>query len=223
MDINFPKAVFWDWDGTLVDSYSFLNDAHNFTLKALEFEPFKEGEYRKYFGKPRKVLYPAIYKDKSDEAVEIFQKYVLENSHKVQTMPDSEKVLDLLYKRNIPMGIVSNKKANLIRNELKKFGWEKYFKVVVGSGDACLDKPSSAPLLLAIEKSGINIDKNNYSFSDIFYIGDTENDLLCAKELGCKPIFFLNNQENSQYLVENYNPLIKFNSYKQLESILVAL
>ena len=217
MDLKMPRAVFWDWDGTLADSYGFLNDAHNFTLEALGFAPFKEGEYRNYFGKPRETLYPAIYKDKCDEAMVVFQGYVLENSHKIQVLPDSRAVLELLHQKNIPMGIVSNKKANLIEKELKYLGWDKYFKVVIGSGDARADKPSGAPLLLALENSGITD-----GFDDVWYVGDTENDLACAKEVGCHAIF-LNTLENSQDLVKKYSPLINFDSYIRLNSILVAI
>ena len=215
MKLKMPKAVFWDWDGTLADSYGFLNDAHNFTLTSLGFAPFKEGEYKEYFGKPREILYPAIYKDKGSEAMELFQGYVLEHSHKVQVLPDSRDVLELFYQKNIPMGIVSNKKARFIAKELKHLGWEKYFKIVIGAGDAHSDKPSSAPLLLALEKMSLNND-------NIWYVGDTENDLACAKDARCHPIF-LTGHENSANLVKKYNPLIEFDTYHQLREILVAI
>ncbi len=212
-----PNAVFWDWDGTLADSYGFLNDAHNFTLETLGFEPFKEGEYRQYFGKPRETLYPAIYKDKCDDAIAVFQEYVLKNSHKIKVLHGSREVLEFFHQKNIRMGIVSNKKANLIAQELKYLGWDRYFNIVIGSGDAKTDKPSGAPLLLALEKSGIADNVH-----DIWYVGDTENDLACAKEVGCHAIF-LNDQKNSRDLVKKYNPLINFDTYPQLKEILVAI
>ncbi len=215
--ITMPKAVFWDWDGTLVDSYNFLNDAHNHTLISLGFPPFKEGEYRNYFGKPREVLYPAIYKDKCDQAKEIFQKYVLGNSHKVQVLQGAEPVLDMLYKNNIPMGIVSNKKANLIAQELEYLGWSNYFKVIIGAGDAGSDKPSKEPLVLALKKAAIND-----AYEDIWYIGDTENDLLCAKNIGCKSVFFKDVSAVDK-LVDKYSPFISFSNYEQLQEILVAI
>lgn len=215
MKIKMPSAVFWDWDGTLADSYGFLNDAHNFTLEKLGFAPFKEGEYLKYFGKPRSILYPEIYKDKCDDAVEIFQGYVLKNTHKTQVLHGSREVLEIFYQKNITMGIVSNKKSNLIAKELKYLGWKQYFKVIIGSGDAHLDKPSGAPLLLALEEAEID----NYN---IWYVGDTENDLACAKEVGCHSVF-LTDQGNSKYLIKQYNPLISFDTYQQLKEILIAI
>ncbi|HRQ62224.1 MAG TPA: hypothetical protein PLO23_12085 [Alphaproteobacteria bacterium] len=51
--MSYPAAVFFDWDGTLVDSYGVLEAAHNHTRKALGFDPLPEGAFASYFGKPR--------------------------------------------------------------------------------------------------------------------------------------------------------------------------
>ena len=215
--LRLPDAVFWDWDGTLTDSYEFLNDAHNHTLQALGFPLFKDGEYRNYFGHPRDVLYPAIYKDKAAQAVDIFGAYVIENSHKVKTVEGAEEILGFFHERNMPMGIVSNKKANLIQEEIKHLGWEHFFSVLVGSGDADTDKPSSAPLILALEKAKIDRENNN-----IWYIGDTENDLACAQNAGCMSLF-MTGDTNTAQLIKTYDPLISFERYSQLKDILVAI
>ncbi len=215
--IEMPRAVFWDWDGTIADSYGFLNDAHNFTLEKLGFAPFKDGEYKAYFGKPRDTLYPAIYKDKCEEAKDVFGGYVLENSHKIQVLDKSLEALEFFYNNNIEMGIVSNKKAELIASELKHLGWNKYFKVIIGAGDAAADKPSSAPLLLALEQANINDNRQN-----IWYIGDTENDLACARDAGCKAVF-LAGHDDSVRLIAEYKPLVTFERYDELKEILVAI
>lgn len=215
--IELPQAVFWDWDGTLVDSYGFLNDAHNHTLTQLGFPPFEEGEYKNYFGKPRDILYPAIYKDKHVEAIDVFQEYVVENSHTIKTLPDSLHILDFFHDKDIAMGIVSNKRADLIKKEVKHHQWDKFFDVIVGAGDASEDKPSGAPLELALEKANIKCDKD-----DIWYIGDTENDLACAQNVGCHSLF-LEGVENSNELIEKYKPLKTFKTYLELKEFLVAI
>lgn len=216
-NIQQPDAVFWDWDGTLVDSYGFLNDAHSHTLVALGFQPFKDGEYKQYFGKPRDTLYPAIYKEKCEEAKEIFGKYVVQNSHKIPIIADGKIVLDYFHAQNIPMGIVSNKKSDLIALEVEHLGWQKYFTVIVGAGDADADKPSPAPLLLALERAGID-----HKTSKIWYVGDTENDLACAQGAGCASLF-LTGHEDTQELLRKYAPIITFENYSQLKEILVAI
>ncbi|MGH1403250.1 MAG: HAD family hydrolase [Alphaproteobacteria bacterium] len=214
-NLRWPDAVFWDWDGTIVDSYAFLNDAHNHTLTSLGFPAFKDEEYKEYFGKPREVLYPAIYKDKADQAMDIFQNYVFENSHKVTTIADTQDVLELFHQRNITMGIVSNKKANFIAEELKHTGFEKYFQTIVGAGDAEADKPSSAPLNLAIERTKTH-------GKSIWFVGDTENDLACAKEAN-SPSLFLKGHADSPKLIKQYKPLFSFDNYSQLKEFLVAI
>ncbi len=215
--IDFPDAIFWDWDGTLADSYSFLNDAHNHTLTTLGFEPFKQDEYKQYFGKPREILYPAIYKEKCDEAMEVFQTYVFDNSHKVQTIEDTQSVLEFFKAKDILMGVVTNKKGTFVSRELKHTKYDQYFSVLVGAGEAENDKPSAAPLNLALDKSGLSTGTHT-----IWYVGDTENDLACAKEAGC-PALFLKGEENTNELIRKYTPLISFDNYAQLREFLVAI
>lgn len=212
-----PDAVFWDWDGTIADSYGFLNDAHNYTLQALGFEPFKEDEYKLYFGKPRDVLYPAIYKDKCDEAKDIFQTYVFENSHKVKTIAGTHDVLAFFHQNNIPMGVVTNKKSSFVSRELKHTQFDQYFSVLVGAGDAAHDKPSGAPLQLALAQSEINPHTQT-----VWYVGDTENDLACAKEAGCQAVF-LKGEAETDALIKTYAPIISFDNYSQLKEFLVAI
>lgn len=217
MTYTLPQAVFWDWDGTIADSYSFLNDAHNHTLTQLGFPPFNGDEYREYFGKPREVLYPAIYKDKAEEAKEIFQSYVFENAHKVKIIDGCREVLDFFKNHNIPMGVVSNKKASFIKEEMKHADLEKYFCTLIGAGDALADKPSSKPLDLAIETSGISAEYKN-----IWLVGDTENDLACATAANAVAIFYDDGHQASS-LIEQYNPYFTFKNYQDFKEFLVAI
>lgn len=212
-----PEAVFWDWDGTIADSYSFLNDAHNHTLVKLGFNAFEEDEYKAYFGKPRDALYPTIYKEKHLEAMEIFQEYVFENAHNVQVLPHVKPVLEFFADRGIPMGIVSNKKANFIAEELRHTGLADFFQILIGAGEAQADKPSGAPLRLALERTSITAPPEN-----IWYVGDTENDLACANDVGC-PALFLKGHADTDALLQKYPPLISFDNYSQLREFLVAI
>ncbi len=212
-----PDAVFWDWDGTIADSYAFLNDAHNHTLVSLGFEPFVGDEYREYFGKPREVLYPAIYKNKCDEAKEVFQKYVFENAHKVRIIEGCSDVLKLLHERGVTMGIVSNKKASFIQEELKHTEFEPYFSIVLGAGEAEADKPSSAPLLMALERCDIDLKTSN-----VWFVGDTENDLACAEGAGVSGIFYEDGTQDKD-LTARYETHFIFKHYNAFHQFLVAI
>lgn len=172
-----PKAIFFDWDGTLVDSFAFLEAAHNHVLQTYDRAPFSPGAFKEYFGKPREEIYPALYADKADEARGKFEAYVKENNTKtLKPMDGAEELLQTLENLNITMGVVSNKLPEFINAEIDHFGWRKYFASSVGAKEAANDKPSPDPLLLGIERA--NIEPNMHQ---IWYVGDTEIDQGCAK------------------------------------------
>lgn len=212
-----PKAIFFDWDGTLVDSYGFLNDAHGFVLDALGFPPFYEGEYREYFGKPRDVLYPLIYKDKCEEAKALFESFVFENSHKIKAILGAGELLSHLEESDIRIGVVSNKKSIYIKKEAENLGWQKNFEVIVGGGDAPADKPSSEPLKYALREAKIDL-----SPDQIWFVGDTDADLSCAHEFGCVSVF-VDGHKDSVLWKEKYKPDLCVKDCFDLQKILVAL
>lgn len=215
--LNVPEMVFFDWDGTLVDSYGFLNDAHGFVLDALGFPPFKEGEYKQYFGMPREILYPKIYKDKGEEAKALFESYVFDNAHKIQRMEGADVLLEALDAMDIPMGVISNKKADYIRKEAQHLGWGDYFSVVVGAGDAPEDKPSAAPMHHAL-----SLMEARPRGEKIWLVGDTGNDLACARAFGCVPVF-IEGHKDTPVLIETYKPAISAKNCAAVQKILVAL
>ncbi len=180
-----PKAVFFDWDGTLVDSFAFLHAAHNHTRAQFGMEPFALEVFEGYFGQPREKLYAEIYgADNIEEAKGHFETYVYANhAEGLKPIVDAEEVLKALERLGVPCGVVTNKKRDLVEKEIQNYGWQDYFISVVGAGEAEADKPSSAPLLLAIERAGLDL-----PMPDIWYVGDTDNDLACANGAGCKSV-----------------------------------
>jgi len=211
-----PDAVFFDWDGTLVDTFCFLNDAHSCVLMQLGFEPFKNDEFKGYFGQPREKLYRTIYKDKFEEAKALFEIYVMENNHKINPLEGAEALLVALHGLDIPMGVVSNKKASFIQKECENFGWTDFFLTYVGAGEADEDKPSGAPLVLALERSGISAKDKH-----IWYVGDTENDLACAKNAGCE-LVFIKGHDDTKRLMDLYKPCLSVDNCTHLREFLVA-
>ncbi|MDH5722102.1 MAG: HAD family hydrolase [Alphaproteobacteria bacterium] len=216
--MHLPKAIFFDWDGTLVDSYSFLNDAHNHTMKELGFEPMKEGEYKKYFGKPRETLYPILYGDKGEDAKIVFGEYVLNNAHKIKPLSGAIELVEAVDQMDIPMGVVSNKKSEFLKKEAEHLGWLEYFTIFVGAGDAAHDKPSDAPLRLAVEESGLQ----TTAPQDIWFVGDTENDILCAKNFGCKAVLIIEGSEHNSLSIATH-PDVTAENCDELKRILFQI
>ena len=183
--IQLPKAVFFDWDGTLVDSFSFLHAAHNYARAQFGMPSFTLEKFSEYFGQPREQLYAEIYGENKETAKTHFESFVYNNyKDHLKPLPHAEEVVRFFYEHNIPCGVVSNKKRDLIEAEIENYGWQSYFISLVGAAEAQSDKPSSLPLKLAVERMGVDFDP-----SDIWFVGDTDNDLACSNEFGTQTVF----------------------------------
>lgn len=215
--IPLPQGVFLDWDGTLVDSYEFLQGAHNYVRSALGFPTFKGDEFKNYFGKPRDKLYDEIYGAKNDQARELFGQYVRKNHVKdLKPMPGADQLLRVMKDLGLTLGVVSNKKAEFLHLEIESYGWQGYFSSVVGAGDAAHDKPSADPLLLAVEKAGFR-----HGMENLWYVGDTDIDLQCAKNAKCPCVFITNGEKHADGWIETYKPFLIFANCAELTEFLL--
>jgi len=202
--VALPKAMYFDWDGTLVDSYEFLKSAHNNVKAQLGLEPFADDEFRYYFGKPREYIYETVYGDQAAKAWELFDIYVqAHHATELKAMDRAQNLLETLVDLNIVCGVVTNKRASLVRAEVEFYGWAEHFATVVGAGEAAEDKPSDAPLRLALSQSG------DFAAQDIWFIGDSEADAACAQKFGC-PFILIHETPESLEWFKKYTALHSF-------------
>lgn len=211
------KAVFWDWDGTLVDSFAFLHKTHNHVRAQFGMDGFTLEEFDGYFGKPREILYRNIYgAENIEEAKQHFETFVVENHHEIKPMAGAERLLEVFADIGLPMGVVTNKKGVLVRKEIANHGWDRFFVCeTVGAGEASEDKPSSAPLILALKKSGLDIEPH-----EVLFVGDTENDVLCAHGAGAK-IAFIENDVEKHEIAKQYKALLMFRNCDEFSDYLL--
>lgn len=200
-----PKysAVFFDWDGTLVDSLDVIVRAHNHVREAFGLEPWEMIDYFGTASQSAGDLYPKIYGAESGRAITLLYDYLGKN-HLDYTKPlnGAEDLLKALKTKNIVMGVVSNKRHEVLNTEIDHMGWRPYFAAVVGAGHAKADKPDPAPLQLAIKEAGIAGD-----LSALLYVGDTETDLKVASGTGCDSALLLHGRTDMQPLIERYKPV----------------
>lgn len=200
-DVARPKGLFFDWDGTLVDSFAFLEQAHNHVLDHFEMPAFPPMGFKTYFGQPREKIYSEIYGDRKEEAKRLFEEFVNENHRAlIRPMPGALELLKIVKDIGVPAGIVSNKKGDYVRNEVLALGWQDFFISIVGAGEAGEDKPSAAPLLRGAEIAGIS-----QEISALWMVGDTEMDMACAQNAGCKGIF-IGEDEEAYNCISGFKP-----------------
>jgi len=199
-----PKAILFDWDNTLVNNWEPIFIAYKETLKNLGLKKQNRREIIKDAKYSLRETFPRIFKDDWKKAKKIF--YVaFKKIHlqKIKPIPKVEKILKIIKKKKIPCGVISNKDGNLLRKEINKLGWKKYFKILVGANDAKKDKPSKYPFLLALKKISLKPNKN------IWYVGDNEIDVEFAKKNKCLSIFIENNMFKKKNLKQKPDLILK--------------
>lgn len=181
-----PKAVIFDWDNTLVDTWPLIQGALDVALVAMGHEPWGLEKVRNTVYKSLRESFPPIFGDDWEKAGEIYKKsYRANHLNKIQFLPGSLNLINKLEELGILQFVVSNKVGITLRKEVKALGVENKFFSMVGSLDASADKPSIAPVELALMGSVIDLKKDV-----VWFVGDTIADVSCAYNCGCYPLVF---------------------------------
>lgn len=185
MPLPTPSAILFDWDNTLVDTWPVIHKALQDTFTHFEREPWTLDEVKNRVAKSMRDSFPALFADRWEEAGEIYvRQYRHYSSSMLEPLPDALRMLETLHARAIPLGIVSNKKSGTLNIELDRLGWRHLFGAVVGSDDAATDKPTRAPVELAMSQIGLPMS------ADVWFVGDSHIDLECAQNCGTVGILF---------------------------------
>lgn len=185
MTLPEPKAVIFDWDNTLVNTWPIIHAALEKTFAAMGKEPWTLEQTQQRVRKSMRDAFPEVFGAGWEQAGEMYQKhYRASHLEKLEALPDAEDVLKRVRERKLFCAVVSNKKAGNLRKEVEQLGWGKYFDAVVGSDDAARDKPHTDPVHLAFEKSHVKPGKN------VWFIGDSEIDIECAMHCGCTAVLY---------------------------------
>lgn len=203
MTPTWPKAVLFDWDGTLVDSFNLIYEAHNFAHRNLDMLEIDVETFRPFFGKPREYIYKTLYNDKGAQAQKYFEKFVSEQHiNHIKPIENIEQVLDFFKGHGVPMGIISNKRNDFIEAEIKHLGWGEYFFCCIGSHIAPQDKPDPAHALEGLKHI------ENVAPYETWYVGDTESDLEAGCAAGMQT--FMITPKSPEDFATNYNTQAHF-------------
>jgi phosphoglycolate phosphatase len=186
LSLSKPKAVIFDWDNTLVDTWPLIQTAIDATMEKMGQKAWGLEKVRDNVHKSMRESFPAIFGDKWEEAGEIYKKtYRASHLQQIQLLPNALELLSVLEEKGILLFVVSNKMGVTLRKEAAKLGIDKKFFALIGASDASADKPSKQPVELALLGSDLDPKKD-----EIWFIGDTITDVECARNSGCQPIVY---------------------------------
>lgn len=175
-----PKAVVFDWDGTLVDSWRAIHAGIEVTFRAMGLEPWTLEETKQRVRQSMRDSFPKLFGGRWEEAARIFyDTYAELHVDGTSALPGAEALIEGLAAAGIRLAVLSNKNGAYLRREAEKLGWERYFDRLVGATDAPEDKPSALALRHALEASGIE------AGPAVWIVGDAAIDLECARNAGC--------------------------------------
>ena len=175
-----PRAILFDWDNTLIDSWDAIHAAQNAVLMAFGHELWTIEETRRRVRGSMRDSYPDIFGKDWEAAGELFyERFEALHMIRLRPLPGAAEMLADLATAGIAMGVVSNKKGDYLRQEVTHLGWDRYFGGIVGALDAPRDKPALDPVVLALEGSGV------VPGPKVWFVGDTDIDMRCAANCGC--------------------------------------
>ncbi len=173
------KAIFFDLDGTLLDTLDDLTAAVNHALVAYGYPPHTCAAVRAFIGDGvsalvHRALPPATSVEREAAVLALFRSYYA--SHNREMTAPYDGILPLLThlrERGVRLGVVSNKFDSAVR-ELCDFFFPALIDVAVGESPAVRRKPAPDSLLAAAAQLGV-------SPAESVYIGDSDVDILTAR------------------------------------------
>lgn len=180
------RAVFFDLDGTLIDSLDDLADAVNHMLSSFGSPLLSLADVRLLIGKgARNLVRRALMSDDGAEIEEGLARFLEYNhSHIVdrsRLYPGVRETLETLAANGISLAAISNKNEALSRLILEKLGIAPHFRVVCGGDTFAEMKPSPLPLLKLAEHFAIPI-------GSTVMVGDSINDIQAGIHAGATTI-----------------------------------
>jgi len=177
--MNNFKYVFFDLDGTLIDTIPLILESFHYTFMHHFGETRPEEETISYIGMPLIKHLKSIYPGKEEELAKTYRAYNEErHDNGVAIFLGVYELIKILYEKGIVLGVVTSKRRELAMRGLKLFNLCDYFQFVNGSEASQKHKPDGEPLVKAMEAV------NAINKADVLYVGDSPLDILCAKNAG---------------------------------------
>jgi phosphoglycolate phosphatase len=204
-----PSALLYDWDNTLIDGWAGITAALNAVFVAFGHALWTVDDTRNRVRVSLRESFPVMFGDRWEHARDIFYETLTHNHlDHVRPMLGVPDVLEA--GSGWPQGVVSNKAGAFLRKEVVHLGWGRFFGPVVGAGDASADKPSAAPIHLALSRLGLSAD------ASVWYMGDTALDMQAARAAGVTAVLIGNADHDGG--VERAAPHLHFQDAQTLSA-----
>lgn len=182
MDTTTIEGIIFDLDGTLVNSIEDIADSMNFVLQQENYPQHSYAAHASFIGGGiRNLVSKAVPSGSTPEIIdrcfELMLTHYSENcTNKTALYEGIETLIELLYSKEIPMAVLSNK-ADVLTKKVVQKKLPNIFIQVKGMTTETLKKPNPEVVLKMCQDVEIDPKKT-------FYVGDTSVDIETAKNAG---------------------------------------
>jgi len=176
------KAVLFDLDGTLINSIDHIIACWQETVRICLGREITREELLPTLGRALLECFEEIAPGRGEEMREVYRAHQKETHDTMVTLfPGTREALDRLRDAGLTLGVVTSKGLPAASLGLNLFGLMPYFSTLVTYEDTTRHKPNPEPLLVAIERLGVQS-------ADVAYIGDAVVDIQAGKAAGMHTI-----------------------------------
>lgn len=177
------EAVMFDHDGTLVNSLATVVSASNGVLLERGLPAASWNQIVAGMVHPTARRLGILAKDErvveQEQMAQRYSQLALQDSVLASLYPGIQEALDVLSRKRLRLGVVSNSRGTFIRDILRRLGVAQHFISMIGEDDMPAPKPDPRGLLAAL---------GTVPRERAVYVGDSSVDLDTARKAGIRAI-----------------------------------
>jgi len=172
------EVVLFDLDGTLIDTIDLILSSMRHATAEVLGEALPDDVLLHNVGVPLRVQMGEFAPGREDELLCVYRAHnAIVHDDLVCEYPGTESALQAIIAKGYRLGIVTSKSVVVAQRGIERFGLGEFFETLVGYEDTEIHKPEAAPLLLAAERMGVDIER-------CCYVGDSPHDMNAGKAAG---------------------------------------
>ncbi|MFW2607294.1 HAD family hydrolase [Aliarcobacter butzleri] len=210
------KIILFDLDGTLIDSTDAIVSTFRFAFKEQGFD-FRGSDknIKDLIGYPLDIMFErlGVSKQKVWDYVDSYKnRYRVISVEQTTLLENAFEAVQLAYKI-ARVSVVTTKTRMYTIPILDNFNITQYFEIITGRENVENPKPHPEPILKTLAQ--MNYDKNS---DEVYMIGDTKLDLICANEAKVNAIGVLCGYSDEEELLK-YTNIVKKDALEAIKYI----